>query len=127
MSRRPVSTPVRALAAFSYLLPVAIVLLALPQYRQVRLIRVHAVASALLSVALLVLVLLFGSLRPSGLELAMVVGLLITLSLLGYFGAVTWCAIWAYNGRNPPVPGVGTLADRWEGFLGPRRVEDPHG
>ncbi len=123
MSRRPVSTPVRALAAFAYLLPVAILLLALPQYRQVRLIRVHGLASVLLSVLAAVLVLLCGSLRTEALELAIFVGLIITAVMVGYFGAVAWSAVWAYNGRNPPVPGIADLADRWERRLAPRRVE----
>ena len=122
MTRRPVSTPVRALAAFTYLAPVAIVLLALPAYRRIRLIRVHGIASLLLGAAGLLLVLVFGSLRPSALEASMIIGGILSLSVLIYFCAIAWSAIWAYQGRNPPIPGISHLADRWERALGPGRA-----
>lgn len=122
MTRRPVSTPVRALAAFSYLFPVAIVLLALPAYRQVRLIRVHALASLILGAVCASVILLMGALRPGSLELALLVGVIISAALMTCFGAAVWGAIWAYQGRNPPVPGVKALVDRLEKRLAPQRV-----
>ncbi len=122
MTRRPFSTPVRALAAFSYLAPVAIVLLAIPAYRQIRLIRVHALASLVLTVASVLVVVIFGSLTPgAALELALFVGLVISLAMMVYFGAAIWSAIWAYQGKNPPVPGASHLANRFEKRLAPRR------
>jgi len=119
--RRPVSTPVRALAAFAYLFPVAAALLAMPAYRQVRLIRVHAISSLALTAVSGVVVLLFGSLRIEALEWALLVGLLISAVMLGCFGLGIWSAIWAYQGRNPPIGALRDLADLLEKKLSPRR------
>lgn len=121
MTRRPVSTPVRALAAFSYLLPVAIVLLVMPAYRQVRLIRVHALASLILGSICGFVVLLFGALRPGSLEAALLVGVVISAALTICFGFSVWGAIWAYQGKPPPAPGVKLLAERLEKRLAPHR------
>lgn len=120
-ARRPVSTPVRALAAFAYLLPVAIVLLALPAYRQVRLIRVHALSSIVMGTGIALIFLVLGAMRPAGLEFAILVSLGISAALLFYFGATLWGAIWAYQGKNPPMPGIRVLAERFEKRLAPRR------
>lgn len=111
----------RALAAFAYLFPVAVALLALPAYRQVRLIRVHALSSVILACGNTAIVLLFGSFRPGGLGFALFVGMVISLALLAYFAATIWGAVWAYQGKNPPVPGIRDLADRLEKRFAPRR------
>jgi uncharacterized membrane protein len=118
--RRPVSTPVRALAAFAYLFPVAAALLVMPAYRQVRLIRVHAISSLILTLVSGVVVLAFGSLHTKALEWALLVGLLISSVMLGCFGLAIWSAIWAYQGRNPPLGPLRDLADRLDKKLLPR-------
>jgi uncharacterized membrane protein len=110
VTRRPASTPVRALAALSYLLPVAIGVLAIPAYRRVRFIRLHAWSSLAINLGAVLVVVLFGSLRPGAFELGILIGVLLSLALLSYIGATVWSAIWAYQGRSPPVPGVDALA-----------------
>ncbi len=110
MTRRPVSTPVRALAASSYLFPVALFLLAVPAYRQVRLIRIHSLVSVLLGLGVFVVVAVLGHITVFALSLF--VGLLLTLAIAGYFGVAGWGAFRAYQGREPPVPILVDLARR---------------
>lgn len=112
MTRRPVSTPVRALAASSYLFPVAIVLLLVPAYRQIRLIRVHALVSLLLALCVVAIVGLLG--HVTVFELSLFVGLLLVVAISGYFGLASWGALCAYQGRDPTVPGLTGLARRVE-------------
>ena len=108
LTRRPVSTPVRALAAATYLVPVAVLFLELPAYRQIRLIRVHALVSVLLATAMVVIVALLG--HVTVFELSLFVGRLLTLALTGYFGLGGGGAICAYQGRDPALPVVAELA-----------------
>ncbi len=110
MTRRPVSTPVRALAASSYIFPVAIFLLAVPTYRQVRLIRVHALVSVILGLVVFAAVAVLGHITVFALSLF--VGLLLTLAIAGYFGVAGWGAFRAYQGREPPIPALVDLARR---------------
>lgn len=104
----------------------ALILLWVPAYRQIRLIRVHSFSSLILGCGSALLVLVFGSLRL-GFEAGLLVGLILSLSLLAYLATALWSAVWAYRGRSPPVPGVKLLANRIERafFVKPESAPGP--
>ncbi|MBI6545483.1 MAG: hypothetical protein HY692_01735 [Cyanobacteria bacterium NC_groundwater_1444_Ag_S-0.65um_54_12] len=118
--RRPVSLPVRALAASAYLAPIAILLLLLPAYRQIRLIRLHSLVSVLLTVGMLVIVLLLGSLHGLPFEFLILAGILLSGAILIFSGCAIWGAASAYQGRSPGIPLLTLLARRWERLLRPK-------
>lgn len=115
--RRPVSTPVRALAAAAYVAPVGVALLLMPAYRQIRLIRLHVFVSLILSATTAIAVMALGSLRPSALELLIADGIFLSAFILGYFGMAIAGAVSAYQGRNPDLPIVAKLAVRLDKVL----------
>lgn len=127
MERRvPQAAPYRALASLSYLTPVAVVLLLLPQYRAVRLLRYHSVQSLALSgltvaliVALGLLGTLLGPIPRIGMPILLLTGIGISLVMLGAFGVAAYAAVLAYDGRLTRLPVLDRWVRRWERQLEP--------
>lgn len=127
MERRvPQAAPYRTLASLSYLFPVAVALLLLPQFRAVRLLRYHAVQAialtlltALATFALGLLGTLLGPLPGIGMTVLLTTGLGISaLMLLGWSLAI-YAAVIAYDGRLTRLPWLDRHVRRWERRLEP--------
>lgn len=104
----PRSTTPRMLAAMAYLLPVAVALLCMEDYRQIRLIRHHARlalwlnGTAVVGMALLSLLsALLGMLPGLGFPLLVLAGLGLTGILCMLVGGSVWGALQAFQGRTP--------------------------
>ena len=111
MDYTPRAETVRLLAFAAYLPVVAVLLLARPKYRDVRLIRFHAYQAIGLVIWLVLMLLLgsilstlFGSLPGLGLWINMGVGLLFMLTLIGCTGLAIYGAAMAYQGNYTSVP-----------------------
>lgn len=127
MERRvPQAAPYRTIASLSYLFPVAVAVLLLPQYRSIRLLRYHAVQSIALaalttlgSVALGILGTILGPLPWIGMTVLLGTGLGISLLMLLGLGLATYGAVLAYDGRFTRLPGLDRWIRRWEKRLEP--------
>lgn len=128
MERRvPQAAPYRALASLCYLFPVAVAMLLLPQFRNVRLLRYHAIQSialtaltTLLTFALGLLGTLLGPLPAVGITILLMTGLGISAIMLIGLGLATYAAVLAYDGRFTRLPVLDRWVRRWE-----RRLEPP--
>lgn len=112
----PRSAPYRALAAMCYLLPVAVLMIILPSYREVRLLRIHAIQSMLLAtlsvagtVAIALSGTVLGRLPWVGMSVLMLTGLLICIWILLVVAYASAAAVAAYQGKSLRIPFV----DRW--------------
>ncbi len=127
MERRvPQAAPYRTLASLSYLVPVAVVMLLLPQYRAVRLLRYHAVQSVALTVlttflivALGILGTLLGPIPRVGMTVLLMTGLGISAVMLASLGVTAYAAVLAYDGRVTRLPVLDRWVRRWERQLEP--------
>lgn len=127
MERRvPQAAPYRTLASLSYLFPVAVAMLLLPQYRAIRLLRYHAVQSialtaltTLLSFALGLAGTLLGPIPMVGMTVLLATGLGISGVMLVGLGLATYGAVLAYDGRVTRIPVLDRWVRRWERSLEP--------
>ncbi len=127
MERRvPQAAPYRAFASLSYLFPVAVAVLLLPQFRSIRLLRFHAVQSVAitaltttLSIALGLAGTLLGPLPWVGMTVLLGTGLGISGVMLGGLGLATYAAVLAYDGRLTRIPVLDRWVRRWERRLEP--------
>lgn len=127
MERRvPQAAPYRTLASLSYLFPVAVALLLLPQFRSIRLLRFHAVQAialtlltALAAFALGLLGTLLGPLPWLGMTVLLVTGLGISAVMLLGWGLAIYAAVLAYDGRLTKLPVLDRHVRRWERRLEP--------
>ncbi|MBU6428431.1 MAG: hypothetical protein KGR26_05450 [Cyanobacteria bacterium REEB65] len=123
MIRHPVSSLARMLAMAAYIVPVALVLMALPPYRQVRLIRIHCLTSLLLAALTGAAIVALG--RITWYELTAFVGLALVGVIGGYFALAGVSAWAAYQGKDPGMPGLSLLALRVEAYLWPAATKVP--
>lgn len=127
MERRvPQAAPYRAIASLSYLVPVAIGVLLLPQYRAIRLLRFHAIQSlalfgltTVLMIALGIVGTLLGPLPWLGIWILMGTGLGISGGILAGVGVAIYAAVVAYDGRTTHFPLLDRWVRRWEKALEP--------
>lgn len=120
MQRRPLSDDIRWIAAASYFFPIGVILLLLPRFREIRLVRYHSIqGTCLFGVTVLTLGLfnvftaLVGSLL--GLGFLMFSGLIIIGLLLFSWFLMGISATAAYNGKTNRLPLVSILASKIEG------------
>lgn len=127
MERRvPQAGPYRTLASLCYLVPVAVAILLMPQYRAVRLLRFHGVQSIALTVLTTSLMIalglvgtLLGPIPRLGITVLLLSGLGISLVMLGGLGLATYAAVLAYDGRLTRIPVLDRWVRRWERKLEP--------
>lgn len=129
MQRRPLSEDIRWVAAASYFFPIGVILLLLPRFREIRLVRYHSIqGTCLFGVTVLSLGLfnLFTALIGSllGLGFLMFSGLIIIGMLVFSWFLMGISATAAYTGKTNRLPLVTPLANRIEGHF-KRRAEAP--
>lgn len=127
MDRRvPQAAPYRAIASLCYLVPVAVGVLLLPQFRPIRLLRFHAIQSLLLCgvtvggmIVLGIVGTVLGPLPRVGMGILLLTGLGISGVLLGGVGVATVAAVVAYDGRTTRLPVLDRWVRRWEKAFDP--------
>lgn len=120
---QPRAASYRVLAALSYLAPMAVGVLVMPEYRMVRHLRFHALQSlclAALSVAGAMLIgwlgALLGNVPGLGFFLLSLSGLAISLWMMILLGVAVYAAVLAYQGKTTRLPGLDRHVrrlDRW--------------
>lgn len=123
MDPQPRAASYRVLAALSYLPPIAVGVLVMPDYRSVRYLRFHAVQSLFFMAlsfggAMLIgwLGTLFGNLPWIGFFLLSLSGLLISGWMVALLGLSVYAAVQAYQGKTSRFWGLDRYVrqvDRW--------------
>lgn len=128
----PRSAAARSWACLAYLPPVAVGLLLLPEFREIKLVRQHSLQSLALaglaiagSLALAWVSAILGALPLVGYWLLALAGILISLWMLLLLGLAIAGALAAYQGRYLRIAGVSRLVRAAEQRLGPARAPDP--
>jgi len=132
MDWQPRAASYRVLAALSYLPPIAVGVLAMPEYRAVRHLRFHALQSLLLMAAsfggaMLIgwLGALLGNLPWIGFFLLSFSGLVISIWMLTMVGLAVYAAIMAYQGKTTRFWGLDRSVRRLERWVEKRYTKLP--